>query len=103
MRYVLLIASLVFNSCGTLPEKPEVTNCLFLIEHNRAACLNNVTGEESEVPLTAMDKYVAFSPGDWVKAIDYIRMLEKYRRNHPEIKKLLGSYPSKVRVQKKRN
>lgn len=92
MKYALLIASLVFSSCGSLPKKPEVSNCIMIVELELASCFNNQTGEEVDVPFMEMDKYVAFSPEDWTEVLTYIRLLERFRTTRKETKKFLNSY-----------
>jgi hypothetical protein len=83
---------LVFNSCGKLPDKPEVENCIIISSLNLSACYNNQTGEERDIPLKDMNKFVCFSPEDWTETLSYIRLLERFKTTSSQAKRFIESY-----------
>lgn len=91
-KFALLIVSLVFSSCGKLPNKPEVENCIIIESLGLSACFNNQTGEERDIPLSEMDKFVCFSPEDWTETLTYIRLLERSRKTRREARKFQRSF-----------
>lgn len=70
---------LMLASCGRLPSKPEVENCIIITELGIASCFNNQTSNEYDLPLEDMNKYTCFSPEDWNEILTYTRLLERAR------------------------
>lgn len=95
--FKLFFLSLLLVACGTLPPKPIVTLCV--VDYPRSQAICGETGGEAvtstrqlsyrtlvqtvkasatvrRVPLSQLDKSVAFTPVNWEKLKNYLDQLE---------------------------
>lgn len=78
MKYVLFSAILLLSSCGSrgLPKKPSINVCAHLYSENIATCVNNQTGEASDLHIADTDRYIMMSPDHYGLLLKYLRVIE---------------------------
>ena len=99
LKTLAIISSLLVISCAgvTLPDKPQGNICtvdlprlqLICAPINSAENIHDVfdknffeTREVTKIPLSDVDKYIAFSPDTWGNVHIYIKNLENLIKNH---------------------
>lgn len=86
-KFAIFIATLLVSSCGTgLPEKPSISDCRVILDEAVAFCINNQSGQEYDIPLSATDRWVLMSPNDWSELLIYVKLLENNirRKSHKD-------------------
>jgi hypothetical protein len=92
----LLATAFSLCACAGVPEKPDVEICSIDIGSNIGRCARTKqvqTVEDAEyhallrrtemtavrhIPLSQMDKFLAFSPDDWAKVAIYMKVLREH-------------------------